>query len=380
MARRGENIYKRKDGRWEGRYQVYCSEMQKMKYKSVYAHSYKECKEKLKAVSKKPEPISTLKNISIEEIFQLWLEYINGNVKKSTYYIYFNIVNKHILPYMKNKKISEINNIYIENFKKYKLKKGRLDKKGGLSPKTVCDILAVLKAVIKYSSNNLGISFNVNLDLISTSVKNKKQKEVISLNEQEILENYLDNNVDNYSCAIKLSLYTGLRLGEVCGLQKKDFDFLNNTFTVCKTVQRIKQIGNGNKTCLTTVNPKTVNSERTLPIPEKIIPLIKELLKCKKEEDFIFSNKNNKPLDPRTLQYYFVKVIKNCNLKNYSFHTLRHTFATRFVERGFDIKTLSEILGHSNVNITLSTYVHSSFEMKRKYMNELNYKPSENVV
>lgn len=184
--------------------------------------------------------------------------------------------------------------------------------------------------------------------------------------ERRKLENYLISNTNLSNICTLLSLYTGLRIGEICGLQWKDIDIKQGSLMVTKTVERIS-LGNG-KTKVVVELPKTESSIRKVYMP----PFIIELLKTYKDENekYILSGKS-KPTEPRTLQYRFEKILKSAGIREMKFHSLRHTYATICIEKGVDIKTLSELLGHSDVKITLNTYVHSSDKLKRKYVKRL---------
>ena len=162
-----------------------------------------------------------------------------------------------------------------------------------------------------------------------------------------------------------LSLYTGLRLGELCGLQWQDVNLSKNTISVNKTIQRIENENGG--TSMLIDSPKTVSSERVIPIPDFLIPILRNI-KTETATDYVTTGKNTFT-QPRTYQARLKTYFKDCGLENYHFHTLRHTFASRAIELGFDPKSLSEILGHSNVKITLDLYVHPSMESKQEQMN-----------
>ena len=167
-----------------------------------------------------------------------------------------------------------------------------------------------------------------------------------------------------------MCLYTGLRIGELCALRWKDIDLNNKCYRIENTVQRVKNIDKDakSKTKLIISIPKTPSSKRIVPIPNFLIPILR---KYKKDDNiFVFSDKEI-PRDPRTFESYFERLLKKCNIENKNFHSLRHTFATRSLEAGMDIKTLSEILGHSSYRITMDIYVHSSFELKKDSLNEL---------
>ena len=168
-----------------------------------------------------------------------------------------------------------------------------------------------------------------------------------------------------------LALYGGLRIGEICALQWKDFNFEEGTVSVSKTIIRIKNTENNavTKTKVIIQEPKTEHSKRIIPLPDVLLPYY---IEAKKEEtDFILTNAE-RFMEPRVFLEHYKKILKKSGVKNYTFHALRHTFATRCVENNFDIKTLSEIMGHSNISITMQRYVHPSLEQKRVQMNKLS--------
>lgn len=189
---------------------------------------------------------------------------------------------------------------------------------------------------------------------------------MLSNSERKKLETYLLGNVNLSNICTLLSLYTGLRIGEVCGLKWEDIDLKKGCLSVNKTVERIS-LGNG-KTKVVVGDPKTESSIRKVYVPTFIIELLKEHNKA--SDLFVLSGKL-KPTEPRTLQYRFEKILKKAGIRDMTFHSLRHIYATLCIEKGMDIKTLSELLGHSDVKITLNTYVHPSDKLKRKYVKRL---------
>ena len=162
-------------------------------------------------------------------------------------------------------------------------------------------------------------------------------------------------------------MFTGLRIGELCALKWSDIDLSQRTISVSRTIQRIKVQGG---TQLIITEPKSISSVREIPIPDCILPLLKNF--CSKGESYILSG-TAKPVEPRTMQYRFQALLKKAKLPSIHFHALRHMFATNCVELGFDVKSLSEILGHSGVEITLNRYVHSSLERKKAFMKKLKF-------
>lgn len=208
------------------------------------------------------------------------------------------------------------------------------------------------------------------LDLSEIKFKSeKKEIEILSKLEQSKLESHiLSTKLNIRKLCILLTLYTGLRIGEVCGLKWENIDFENHALYVKRTIQRVKCDDGIKKTKLIESTPKSKSSIRKVPIPAFIVDLLKKYYT--NDEDFILSG-STKLYDPRLLENSFSRLIKKVGLKKIKYHALRHTFATRSIEAGVDIKTLSELLGHSTVDITLKTYVHTSDELKKKSIDKL---------
>lgn len=364
MSRKGENIRKRKDGRWEGRYIKSRTAEGQAKYTSVYAKTYVEVKQKLTAAKNNSDIEPEKKtNPPFGKILLLWLENSKIKVKKSTYEKYRTIIEKHLMPSVGNVPADNIDTQLINKVIREKSLNGRLDSCGGLSPTYVGTIAFIMKsaAVFAYETGN----GNALKGTVTLPAKPKSRLKILSLPEQERLERVCFDNLSDKELGIILSLYTGMRLGEVCALQWEDIDLKANTVHICHTVQRVtdEENENGGKTRLVLSSTKSADSDRIIPIPSKLQPLLSD-----NKKGFVIKGTVYDYTDPRTLQYQFKKKLKESNVENINFHALRHTFATRCIESGMDAKTLSEILGHSDVNITLGTYVHSSMELKRKQM------------
>lgn len=183
--------------------------------------------------------------------------------------------------------------------------------------------------------------------------------------ERKRLESYLLHNQNNTNISVLLCLFTGLRVGELCGLKWSDIDFQNGTVSVCRTVQRINKHG---KSEVAIGSPKSKSSVRIVPIPDFLLAILKAK---RKGDDFYIITGTSKPTEPRTMQNRFKSILKTCGIRNVNFHLLRHTYATICIENGFDPKTLSELLGHADASITLNRYVHSSMQMKKNYVSRL---------
>lgn len=235
------------------------------------------------------------------------------------------------------------------------------------------DICTILKSVLSYAEKEYGLH-----DIAGNMVLPKQQRtdrDILTLREQRKLETYLWEHRQKPRCAgILLCLYTGLRLGEICGLQWRDIDRKRHILYINRTLQRVAETRGDHekKTKLISGEPKSGASVRAIPLPRTFWMLLREMSGEMRDEDYFLSG-NAEPIEPRNYQYFFKKTLADCELRYVNFHTLRHTFATRCVEAGMDIKTLSEILGHTNTNITLSYYVHSSMQSKRKQMNRLKF-------
>ena len=373
MPKIGKNIYKRKDGRWEGRYIKDRDDSGKIIYGSVYARTCTEVKQKLSSCGvKDSSPSKTVitpdkENIAFSEVAAQWLSVTSLKVKASTYAGYLNTLERHILPSLGKLKMQKLTSVDIGCFAKKKLKSGRIDEKGGLSAKSVRDMLSIIKAIVDfaYDENIIANGFTV------VYPKQQPQKmRVLSRQEQALLEAFLTADVDIHKLGILLCLYTGLRIGEVCALRWQDISSDYDTLSVRQTIQRVRNTSGGdNKTRILIDAPKSLRSVRDIPIPKFLSPYLrhyggggKVYFLCTSESTFT---------EPRTMQNHFSRSITAANIVDANYHSLRHTFATRCIEAGVDIKSLSEMLGHASVSITLNRYVHSSFDQKREGMNKL---------
>lgn len=366
MPRKGENIYKRKDGRWEGRYVKGHTDSGKIIYGYVYAYSYKEAKNKLtNSVGGKEENVKTKpQKIRFKELSELWLESRKNTVKKSTHNKYSNILYSYVIPYIGNKQLNEISPECVVSLCESLIETGGVKGKG-LSKKTVADTLSVIKNIIKYSRDK---GYDLRIDLNSITIKQKPpQLNVLSESDIKALYFYLNGTVSAYNIGILICLLTGVRIGEVCALCWEDISFRDHTIHISKTAQRIQDTGElGKKTKVILTSPKSVTGKRTIPIPENLERILKDFKS--KDEGFVVSKDCVHLTEPRVLQYHFKRILDILNIKQVNFHVLRHTFATRCIEVGFDVKSLSEILGHSTVSITMNKYVHPSMELKRENM------------
>lgn len=318
------------------------------------------------------------RHVTLARVSQEWLNMKKLVVKQSTFAKYYSIIRRHILPELGSLPLEQVNSSTINDFTSHKLGicvqlEENSDGLYGhpMNAKTVRDICTILKSIIKYGESEYHLP-----DLAGNTVLPKvkhQNKDVLSVRELKKIEAYLWSRQQNCRCAgLLLCLYTGIRLGEICALQWRDIDIHRRIIYINRTIQRVTvtDLQAATRTQIITDEPKSLSSIRFIPIPNKIFPMLQELKKRARRE-FYFLTNHDGYLEPRTYQYFFKRTLENAQMRRVNFHALRHTFATRCVEVGMDVKTLSELLGHSNVNITLGYYVHSSLESKRRQINML---------
>ena len=366
MARKGENISKRKDGRWEGRYEKGREPSGKIKYGYCYGRTYREARQKLNkakhdVLDGRIMEVSKL-NRSFGSYCDEWLEKQRYLLKQSTIVKYEIVIEKHIKPVLGDHKLYRIDSSACERF--------RCSLGKELSAKSVRDILTVLKSIIKFISSTTPAFTN----RIEITLPKREQQEmrVLTVDEQRRFVNCLLKNMNPCNFGILLALMTGMRIGEVCALQWKDFSLDTKTIRVHATMQRLKCFDEKSMTKTTVVigTPKSEKSTRIIPLTREACTLCEKMNPDLPEAYLLTSDRTY--MEPRTLQYRLKKVTDACGLEDVHFHTLRHTFATRCVEVGFELKSLSEILGHANTTITLDRYVHSSLQLKRDNMEKLS--------
>ena len=370
MARTGQNITQRKDGRWEARY-IKGHQNGKAVYAYVYGHSFDEALEKKTEAQGALIDCSANKMSTFSDLTDSFLKQKKYQVKESTYAHYCYIINKHILPYFHNYTTTEISALLIENFVSAKLSNGKINTNAGLSPKSVKDILSVLKAIIKYGESK-GITPEKNIMSVKPPKVNKKNIEVLSEDEQKTIEKYA-LSADNMSFGVYLCLYTGLRIGEICALTWNDINESIACISVNKTLLRISNTeGTQSKTKIIIDTPKTDSSIRLIPLSPKLAQMLRDRKPSNVNKNSFFLTGTDKYIEPRNYYEKYKNILSECGIEHHTFHALRHSFATRCIEKGFDAKVLSEILGHSTVKITLDRYVHPSLERKRQCMELLS--------
>lgn len=361
MSKRGLNIYRRKDGRYEGRYADGYDENGKTKYRSIYGKTYTEVKEKLLKIKAKVIIPDFESGLTVKELFAEWLSAKQTQTKASTYANYAFKTEKHLIPAFGDLKIEKLSPSKVYDFIIEKRSKG-------LSNKYISDLIIVLKNMTRYAAR---VHHCINpISDLELPKKEKYELDLYTPNEQNRLKSALLHNMDIVKLAVMLALYTGVRIGELCGLKWSDIDFNTKTVHIERTIQRIRTGSMANRTELIVSTPKSHSSIRTIPLPTFLIDMLKVFEPS--NSDVYIITKSKKLPDPRTMQYRFKTLLSKIGLRHINFHSLRHMFATNCIEIGFDVKTLSDILGHSSVEITLNKYVHSSMEHKKQCMEMLS--------
>lgn len=303
------------------------------------------------------------KKILYKDWIYTWLLEKKDYIKESTYANYSNNIFNHIIPKLGNYYLNELNHKVIQDFLLELSKNGRKDNNGGLAEKTIKDITIIIKGSIKKGINEDKIK---HIELTFNYPKDNKENKlyVLTKREQNKITNYVLENINSRNIGLLISLYSGIRIGELCALKWEDVDFKKNCLTINKTIQRVyikDKNKNISKVIITT--PKTKNANREIPINKDFLEILK---KVKSDKNHYILTGNEKYIEPRTYRKYFNKVLAKLKIKHFNFHSLRHTFATNCISLGVDYKTVSELLGHANVNITLNLYVHPRYSQKKK--------------
>ena len=297
----------------------------------------------------------------IKDIAVMWKDDKKKFVKESTYSAYCLLLTNHIIPFFGNKE--EIVEVDVQDFVFRSLEKG-------LSEKTIKDIIVVIKMIQKFGAKNKMMSLN-QIDVSFPASSLKKELEIMSKDNQKKLFEYLKENFSFKNLGIIICLCTGLRIGELCALKWNSFNMEDNVIKVRHTVQRIYVVDEGIKYTKVVVNePKTKESNRDIPLSAELIKIIKPLMKVVNSDFYVLSN-DEKPTEPRTYRNYYKKVLKQLDIPYLKFHGLRHSFATRCIESKNSVKTVSVILGHSNITTTMNLYVHPDNAEKKRCIEKM---------
>lgn len=361
MGMNNLNIYSRKDGRFEGRVYLGKDENGKRRYKSYYGATAEEVRRKHEMAQFSVVPNVPAAKMTVATLAAEWLLSVQNRVKESTLANYRLKLKKHILPLFGAMNCCAVGSREIYGFINAKIGEG-------LSARYVFDILVLMKSMFKYAAREYGIK-NV-FDGITMPKKQSKEVRLLTKDEESRLKAYITGNPSLVGMGIALTMYTGLRIGELCALTWENIDLESRTLTVKKTMQRIQNHEGGSKTKLIISEPKSEKSRRIIPIPECMIEMLRSF---RADNNCFLLTGKDKPMEPRAMQYRFSRLLKKLELPHIHYHALRHGWASRAIELGFDVKTLSEILGHSSVELTMRLYVHSSFERKRACMDMFSW-------
>lgn len=362
---KGENIFKRKDGRWEARYIKGYELSGKIKYGFCYGKTYREAKEKVtkfKAAAVSGKALPAVSRRRFAYYCDEWLRLRRTKVKEATYIKYETALEKHIKPRLGGCYPQAITGALADEFSRELLFEEEL------SPKTVHDILVVLSSVLKYTASLFPGSAAAEITYPRCA---RREMRVLSREEQQRFAAFLLEDMDECKFGVLLTLFTGIRIGELCALRWENVSLEERTIRITATLQRLRDTGGDGsaRTRVVTGSPKSETSLRTIPLTDFAAELCARMTpEC---PDAYVLTGTKEYMEPRTLQYRMEKYTRACALEGVHFHTLRHTFATRAVEVGFEIKTLSEILGHASTTVTLDRYVHSSMQLKRDNMQKL---------
>lgn len=300
-------------------------------------------------------------NKTFEEIVVLWQADKKQYVKRSTYSAYSLLVNNHLIPAFAG--AYDVTEDLVQSFVFTKLEQG-------LSQKSVKDILIVLKMILRFAVKQ-GFMQHREIDVKFPTERDRKDLEVLSKSSQKQIMEYVQKHFTFMNLGIYICLCAGLRIGEVCALVWDDIDVDNGVINVSKTIQRIYVIEGGEKHTEVIIDtPKSKNSIREIPIARDLLKMIKPFKKVVNGSFYVLTN-SAQPTEPRTYRNYYKRLMTQLDMPKLKFHGLRHSFATRCIESRCDYKTVSVLLGHSNISTTLNLYVHPNMEQKKKCVEQM---------
>lgn len=297
----------------------------------------------------------------IKDIAVFWKDNKKQFVKESTYSAYCLLLTNHIIPYFGNKE-----EFVEDDVQKFVLK----SLAEGLSEKTIKDIIVVIKMIQKFGAKNKMMPLN-QIDVVFPTSSAKKVIEIMSKDNQKKLFEYLKQNFSFKNLGIILCLCTGLRIGELCALKWNSFDMDENVVKVRHTIQRVYVVNEDVKyTKIVVGEPKTKESNRDIPLSSELLKILRPTMKVVNRDFYMLSNDKN-PIEPRTYRNYYKNVLKQLDIPYLKFHGLRHSFATRCIESKNSVKTVSVILGHSNITTTMNLYVHPDNSEKKRCIEKM---------
>lgn len=371
MGRIGNNVYFRQStGKWEGRFIRGRKANGKISYGYVSGATEMECTVKRDLAAKKFEEKKKQAGMGDRLLFsavaELWLDSESRSKKDSTICKYRNNLNIHLNPRFGSRIFAEIRREEVMDY----IAELQAGGNGNImSSNSIKSILSVFRAVITYGELQYRLPI-ADLARLPVGITEEHPLRLLSAKEEQQLLEFILSDLDSEKMGILLVLYTGLRLGELCALRWEDIDFKEGTLSVHATMKRIQTPHNTeHRSKVVLTSPKSRKSARTIPLHKDILDLLKE--RAGENGTFFLTGKENRYIEPRTMQNRFKTIIRTAGIAEANFHALRHTFATRSIENGIDAKVLSEILGHASVKLTLDRYVHPSDEQKRKSVNAL---------
>ena len=296
------------------------------------------------------------------KIVALWKEDKKQYVKRSTFAAYTLLIENHILPSFGEMALVEEQDVQTFVFRKLN---------EGLSHKTIKDILIVLKMILRFGAKNQMTEYR-QIDIKFPTERDKHSIDILNRSHQKQIMEYIRLHFTFKNLGIYICLSAGMRIGEICALTWDDLDVENGIIHVRKTIQRIYVIEEHRKyTEVILDTPKTKNSIREIPMTKNLLKMIRPIKKIVNGNFYVLTNEP-KPTEPRTYRNYYKQFMQSRGLPLIKFHGLRHSFATRCIESKCDYKTVSVLLGHSNISTTLNLYVHPNLEQKKRCMEQMS--------
>lgn len=380
-------IRKRKNGTWEGRYTIGYDSHGKQKQKSIYGKTRAEVAKKLSEMTSAIQNGSYIapRNLTLSEWLEVWLtSYAYIKVRPSTYASYQAYIERHVSPIIGGLQLQKLTTNQLQVFFNEKRVNGRIDGKGGLSPKTIRNIYNMLHEALQQAVINKIVSVNVSEGVVLPS---KDEKEIIVFKPEEQRAIIEAAQKDRLGFAIELDFFTGLRVGELCALKWSDIDLAAKEFRVRRTLQRVQKKtsdikAKGKRTQIVEGATKTKKGNRVIPLTDTMLQKLlvhkarqlfekRRLGKGYSDNGYVFANEFGGAIEPSYLRDVYDRILKNANAPHYTFHTIRHTFATRAIENDMPVKVVSEILGHSSVQLTMDLYCHPSISAKRNVLEKM---------
>lgn len=363
MPRRGENIYKRGDGRWEGRYIRGRTPEGRAQYGYVYAATYSACREKRRQrLREMPREITPSNNMTLPEAVDLFFAERERKLKESTVSRYRYVVRQYIQPQLGAAPLYALTEQRVADFY-------RKLQEQGLSAKSTRDVGVLLRAILRMAAKRGCFCTGLNAEL---PAYRKRQVEIFTEPEIVQLAHHIMDEPDLTGLGVLLTLNSGLRLGELCALRWSDIDLHAGFLRVEREVQRIYEKGH---TRLVVQPPKSESSCRRIPLPADMLSLLAAYKPKRAGDTCLLLTGTAAPIEPRTMQNRYKSLLKRAGIPYRNFHALRHTYATRCIEQYVDVKSVSEMLGHSDVRITLQTYVHVSLRHKQQAVQSICFLP-----